>query len=389
LNTKLYYVQLYYVQFNYVQLYYVPFTMANVSFEYDLHDQYELELPKQHYIRKGLSGLVNAGNKCFLNSIIQCLSHTVSLTDHFLSQRHLKEDPGNTSRQRKKEYYIVMTYTHLLVNIWENNQLLKPKSFTENLSKFVPKYFTLQQQDSHECLMHILDLLHRGLSYPINAQIHGEPQNAADELMKQSLLAWKQNYENEYSVLVETFHGTSVTTTRCVSCHKINNTFEPLVCLSVTVPDSSCTLQSCLDTFFTDSEEISTWKCESCSKLACEKTYKAWSLPNHIIIHLKRFNNSGTKKNTHVEVPIDNLDMTPYISSAKGDPNNYMYSLYAVNYHSGTADSGHYWSACKNLDNNWYLLNDGDVSKCSGDSLAKDAYILFYHRKFIRKPKLL
>lgn len=363
--------------------------MTSDSFQYDLHEHYELELPKQQYLRKGLSGLINTGNKCFLNSIIQCLSHTVFLTDHFLSRRHLKDDSNNNNK-RKKEYYIVMTYTHLLVNLWESNQLLKPKSFTENLSKFIPKYFTLGQEDSHECLMHILDLLHRGLSCQIDAQIKGEPQNIADELMKQSLLAWKKNYENDYSIMVETFHGTSHTSTKCISCNKVNDTFEPFNCISVNVPESSCTLQSCLNTFFTNSEEIPTWKCESCNKSSCYKSFKAWSLPNHLIIHLKRFDNSGAKKNTYVDSPIDNLDLTPYLSTAKGDPNNYIYSLYAVNYHSGTSKSGHYWSACKNLDNNWYLLNDGDVSKMhSIDSLAKDAYILFYHRKYIKKPKLL
>ena len=79
--------------------------------------------------------------------------------------------------------------------------------------------------------------------------------------------------------------------------------------------------------------------------------------------------------------------MTKYISTDKNDKNHYIYSLYAINYHSGTANSGHYWSACKNLNNNWYLFNDGNVSKFHNinDLLTKDAYILFYHRKFIKQ----
>ena len=56
------------------------------------------------------------------------------------------------------------TYLNLIINAWETNQVLKPKSFVENISKFVPKYFNLDQQDSHECLMYILDYLHKALS---------------------------------------------------------------------------------------------------------------------------------------------------------------------------------------------------------------------------------
>jgi ubiquitin carboxyl-terminal hydrolase 8 len=358
----------------------------NIHYEYDFHKQHDLSLKKTEYVNKGLSGLVNLGNKCFLNSILQCLSNTLKLTDYFLSCKYKEDDPDNLNKQRK-EYYIVISYINLMINIWEKNQTLKPKSFVENISKFVKKYFTLQQQDSHECLIYILDLLHKGLSYEIEVDIKGEIKNDTDCLMKESLEQWKKFHQNEYSFIIETFNGLFYNKINCNNCKFSENIFEPFNCISLNIPNKgTSTLDTCLQNYFNNSENINSWNCEKCNKKGCSKSIKSWSFPNYLIIHFKRFTNDGQKIQTHIDFPIDDLDLTDYISKDKNDPNNYIYSLYAINYHSGNADSGHYWSSCKNLDKSWYLFNDANVSKFnnSNNLLTKDGYILFYSRKMIK-----
>lgn len=363
--------------------------MNNNLYSYDFHQHYELTLPKNKYVKKGLCGLVNLGNKCFMISILQCLFSSLKLTDYFLSHQFKQDDPNNLN-PAKKEYYIVLSYINLLINVWESNQVLKPKSFTENMSIFVKKYFTLQQQDSHECLLYILDLLHKGLSYEIEVEINGNVKNNSDLLMKKSLESWKNFYENSFSYIIELFNGLTHNNIKCNSCDHYDDVFEPYNCLSIDIPNQTESLDNCLISYFNDKEHIDQWKCEKCNNHGCSKNSKLWSIPNYLVIHLKRFTNDGNKKITHIDFPVDNLNLTPYISTDKNDPNNYIYSLYAVNYHSGSLNSGHYWSNCKNLDNNWYLFNDGNVSKIHNDTdlITKDAYVLFYHRKFIKNPNL-
>ena len=356
-----------------------------MSYEYDYHFHHELVLDKSKYKSKGLTGLTNLGNKCFMNSVLQCLSNTLKLTDYFLSCKYKQDDPDQLNK-RKKEYYLILSYLNLIINAWDVNQVLKPKSFVENISKFVPKYFNLDQQDSHECLMYILEYMHKALSYEIDVEIMGTVENERDVLMKQSLEQWGKFYESNYSTIVETFNGMFYNRIDCNSCNIRENVFEPFNCISLNVPQSgSSTLDECLQMYFNNEERIETWKCEKCSGNGCIKTTKTWSLPNYLIIHLKRFTNNGSKIHTHIDFPIDDLNLTEYVSKDKSDPNNYIYSLYAVNYHSGTNKGGHYWSACKNLDKNWYVYNDTDVTKLSNTSvLTKEAYMLFYYRKYIK-----
>lgn len=354
--------------------------------QYDFHTHHGLILPKEKYKSKGLSGLINMGNTCFINSILQCLSNTLKLSDYFLSQNWINDDVEKQN-ERKQEFQFLRVYANLLENVWEHNQVLKPKSMIECLGKYIPKYKALQQQDSHEFLINTLELLHKGLGYSINIEINGHVSTDADRLMKASYEQWAKFYEKSYSYIVQCFGGLMYSKIKCVNCSFEEDVFEPFNCLSLEV-NENYSLDDSLSSHFRECEHVKEWKCERCNGYGCEKSTKLWRLPNYLIIHFKRFSNNGSKIDYDVKYPFEDLNLTHLIASQKEDPNKYMYSLYSINYHSGSASSGHYWSSCKNLDGNWYVFNDGNVSKQNcmtnvTDSPSKDAYILFYSRKFI------
>ena len=351
----------------------------NFNFVYDFYMHHELVLPKEQYNRKGLTGLCNLGNKCFINSIFQCLCNTLKLTDYFLSRKYCENDPHNFNK-RKKEYFFINSYIELLINTWDHNQVLKPKSFNENISKLLPKYLKKQQQDSHECLLDIIDILHKGLSYAVIVEISGDVKNKTDLLFKNSIEYWKTEYSNNYSYIIELFNGMTINTIDCNKCEYSDAHFESFNTLSIDLTSNN--LEECLNDYFKN-EYIDTYKCSKCQSIGCIKNTKLWNLPNYIIINLKRFNYNGEKIHNHIDFPLKNLDLTKYILKDKNDTNTYLYNCYAINYHSGDARSGHYFSACKNLNETWYTFNDADVSQ-ENILTHESPYILFYHRVFFK-----
>lgn len=356
---------------------------------YNYHHNHDLKLSKEFYIKKGLSGIINSGNKCYSNSIIQCLSHTLKLTDYFLSNGY-KNDYMESNFRKKKECLFSIIYKNFLLSLWEFNELKRPNSFYENILCFLPKYNNNQQHDSHEFLCDFLNILHNSISYPIDVNITGEIKNETDQLVKDSLIQWKNMYKNDYSEIVKIFNGMTINNIKCNNCkYESSSIFEFFNSININLNNSN-SLNKCLDYYF-NTTIIDDWKCDKCNNLGCSRQLNLWSLPNYLIIHLKRFDENGNKIKSYIDFPIDDLDLTHYICNKKKDPNNYIYTLYAVNYHEGNMKNGHYWTSVKNINSEWYTFNNGNVTKQHMDSdniktqiVTPNAYILFYYKKFIK-----
>ncbi len=127
------------------------------------------------------------------------------------------------------------------------------------------------------------------------------------------------------------------------------------------------------------------------------KKFDLWSVPQILVIHLKRFlysKWSREKLGTLVEFPVEGLDLSSFVLS-KSDKAP-IYDLFAVSNHSGGLGGGHYTGTqntvcaypipayAKNKhDGIWYLFNDSSVSPVgSTDSIVSSAaYVLFYTRR--------
>ncbi|CAI5792480.1 ubiquitin carboxyl-terminal hydrolase 31 [Podarcis lilfordi] len=171
----------------------------------------------------------------------------------------------------------------------------------------------------------------------------------------------------------------------------------------------SCTLSQCFQ-LYTKEEQLApddAWRCPHCKQLQQGSiTLSLWTLPDVLIIHLKRFRQEGDRRmklQNMVRFPLIGLDMTPHVVKRSQsswslpshwspwrrpyglgrDPEDFVYDLYAVCNHHGTMQGGHYTAYCKNsIDGLWYCFDDSEVQQLAENEVCKQtAYILFYQRR--------
>lgn len=151
-------------------------------------------------------------------------------------------------------------------------------------------------------------------------------------------------------------------------------------------PQESVSLYRCLEAFLKEEPlgPDDMWYCPGCkTHRQASKKLDLWRLPEILVIHLKRFSYSRFMKNkleTYVDFPVDNLDLSTYITHKNGMVSN-RYMLYAVSNHYGSMGGGHYTAFVHHGGDQWYDFDDSRVSPIPEDKIKTSAaYVLFYRR---------
>ncbi|XP_068573281.1 ubiquitin carboxyl-terminal hydrolase 44 isoform X1 [Cebidichthys violaceus] len=327
-------------------------------------------------VTPGVTGLRNLGNTCYMNSILQVLSHLHVFRECFLrldltqalellasavhgqlavkapsmspliQRRGFQASSGSgaglsggASRTRSMELiqpkepsskHISLCHElHTLFQVmWSGKwALVSPFAMLHSVWQLIPAFRGYAQQDAQEFLCELLDKVQHELeSTGTHTTTAGVPQK---RLIKQVL-----------SVVNTIFHGQLLSQVTCLACDHRSNTVEPFWDLSLEFPEryhsnsresaahASCHLTEMLAKFTeTEALEGNIYACEQCNSARrrssskpvllteAQKRLMVHKLPQVLRLHLKRFRWSGRnhREKIGVHVSFDQLlDMEPY-----------------------------------------------------------------------------
>ncbi|OHT15438.1 hypothetical protein TRFO_14027 [Tritrichomonas foetus] len=334
----------------------------------ELPDQYrsfinekirELPVIKQYFINgneikidKETTGLQNHGATCYLNSVLQQFYSIQDFRKEILSyngsDKFLIELRKLFFRMRECHQAFISPLS--LISEWTNWDGSKCNVHAQqDASEFVQMFVDKISSIGHNRMFN-------GLLYYVIEGINEEFQYA---------------YSEPFSVLP-------------LSIESSNNVNE-------------CFNQLHAPNYFTDKNQY--YSDELKKKIDAKQIEYIKEAPDHLIIQLKRFvydytNWQRRKIDTRVEVN-DVIDISSHFPPNNGNDTNdketgtNIYKLTGVIMHSGSADSGHYYSFVKNKETaEWFKYNDKDVTPVTLDDVLKEgngfsaqAYILFYERE--------
>lgn len=338
-----------------------------------------------NYTSKGLTGLANLGNTCFINSCIQILVHTDELNKVF-DDYDLRKRMNKTS-----DSLILLEYDNLRRLMWSKNCIISPSGWIKTVHNVAKHKGNLlftdySQNDTQEFLLFLIDCFHNSLKREVEMTVKGNIQNNQDEYAKACYNMIKNTFEKEYSEILKLFYGVHVIKTISIDDSNVIKFIpEPYFILDLPLPENKQpNVYDCIDNYLKG--EIlngeNAWFNEKTNKKEdVIRKISFWSFPEILVISFKRFTNSLNKDKRLIDFPLSDLNLTQYASGY--DKDTYIYDLCGVCNHSGNLMGGHYIAYVKNVDDIWYNYNDTQVTKI--DDLSKIvstyAYCLFYKKK--------
>ena len=377
-----------------------PVSIKSSSTLTQLQPQKLTESKLEKYKNKGISGLANLGDTCFINALLQIISHTYELNE-------LLNGDGYKSKLNKcVESELLSSWDELRLLMWSENCTISPGGFIHAIRKIskIKKnnmFSTISQNDMPEFLTFLFDIFHTALKRKVTMTIDGNPKNKRDKMAKMCYEMMQKEYTENYSEILNMFYGIHVSTLTSVGVAKSNDEYlsirpEPFMVISLPIPSEAplnrdhISLMDCFD-LNCESELMegeNAWFNESLGKK--QNVYKRlvyWSLPEIMVIDIKRFEynyntDSFVKNQSNIKIPIENVSFSKYVEGYNKE--SYVYDLYGICNHHGDENFGHYTSTIKTADSRWFNFNDSAVKEIhikGSEIIGNTPYCLFYRKK--------
>ncbi|XP_041675768.1 ubiquitin carboxyl-terminal hydrolase 43 isoform X2 [Drosophila eugracilis] len=188
----------------------------------------------------GVMGLKNHGNTCFMNAVLQCLSHTDILAEYFVLDQY-KADLKRRNKINSRKFGTKGELTEQLANVlkalWTcKNESDHSTSFKAVVDRYGTQFRSSTQHDAQEFLFWLLDKVHEDLNTASKRRYKSlkNSYGRSDEVIAAETLANHIRCNNSFVQAV--FQAQFRSSLTCPRCEKQSNTFDPFHCISVQLP---------------------------------------------------------------------------------------------------------------------------------------------------------
>ncbi len=321
-------------------------------------------------------GLENNYNSCYLNSVLQLLLNISQL--NITLRKEINGKPTNN------ETLLLYAYRNILENIYtdtrndivDNENILESDQFKTVLNKIMKGGLGMDQHDTHEILIFILNIFHEGLKCSIR---ENGLKKCEDKIRNIASVKWLQEQnKKKYSIINKLFKGQLRTKITCLTCFTEDNIFESFIDIGIIMTSEK--LEYCLQSFCNIEKLEEKRPCKRCKKnTEATKEVTFCRLPQYLIININRFNDThGTlsKNKKNIQFPLENLEMKCF----SGIPSDVVkYKINSIILHHGNDISYGHYTTIISRKNKWYHINDEDVQEINNPlSETGNTYILLY-----------
>ncbi|KAJ5730261.1 uncharacterized protein N7483_004769 [Penicillium malachiteum] len=302
---------------------------------------------------EGYAGLKNLSNTCYLNSLMTQLFMNVEFRDFMLQLDLVDPDSSQRLLDETQKLFAWMQDT------WTKS--VDPHPFVESIRTYDNEAIDVTvQMDVDEFYNLLFDRWEAQVGDSID----------------------KKKFRSFYG-------GQLVQQIKSKECSHISERLEPFSAIQCDIKGKAC-LEESLQAYVEGEimQGDNKYSCTACNrhvdavKRACLK-----DVPDNLIFHLKRFDfdmvtMTRSKINDEFQFP-ERIDMTPYKVEFLSDPEALVepdiFELVGVLVHTGTAESGHYYSYTRERpaagsQSSWVEFNDSDVSRFDASTIAEQCF---------------
>jgi len=337
----------------------------------------------QNQYQRGIVGLANLGNTCFMNAAIQAFRHCPEWTLFCKKNGELEHHVHDDTIAPAK---VVYAYQDLIHSLWAGSgpAYVKPVGFYDQLKVIVKgtlyEDFTRRTpQDAHEFLVWLLDQMYMGTQKNVTIKLSDAPPMAF-----QANTAWKNAFEKQYSPMTDLLFGLFRIQYTCGGCKTVHTRWETFNVLKVSIKKGTdgkpLSLEECIQQEYHD-EVIDGYDCDACKqKHTTGKQTTIWRLPKVLIVTLARFTPMGTRDNTMLVYDGHPLALGSIFSNESTEPSRAkQYTLFGTVDHHGHHMGGHYTAQCFSpVWKCWHLYDDESAHRIQAPRFGVETYIMMF-----------